>query len=164
MKQNKPLVSDVVSLRALEYSKDGKNVTLSLSTKYSSERFFSVPLTCLAELISDLENLKPQGGAPKAAAPREAAAAKPVETRPADAAAKPAGNEVKVKVPKKWMLASGLPNHPLIVLILDPQTAEQTGYGFGDKAARELAAGLVKYADAISKSFADGAKPKPPAA
>jgi hypothetical protein len=161
MKQHKPLVSDVVSLRALEYSKDGKNVTVSLSTKYSSERFFSVPLTCLAELITDLENLK--GAMPKAAAPQPPVT--PVEARPTSApAANTAGNEVKVKVPKKWMLASGLPNHPLIILVLDPQTSEQTGYGFGDKAARELATGLVKYADLVSKTFPDGAKPKPPAA
>jgi hypothetical protein len=160
MKPSKPLVSDVISMRALEYSADGNNVTISLTTKYSSERFFSVPLSCLSELIADLENLKRRGAAPESASgAQNKASAQPADVR-TDAAAKPAGNQVNIAVPKKWMLASGLPNHPLVILILDAQTKTQAGFGFSDRAAREMAAGLVKYADLISNHSAAGSKLK----
>jgi hypothetical protein len=156
MKPSKPLVSDVVSMRALEYSANGSNVTISLTTKYSSERLFSVPLSCLSELISDLENLKRGGAAPEA---QNDASAQRTDLS-ADTAAKPAGDQVNIRVPKKWMLASGLPNHPLVILILDPKTKAQIGFGFGDRAAREMATGLVKYADLISNHSAAGSKLK----
>lgn len=156
MKPSKPLVSDVVSMRALEYSTNGNNVTISLTTKYSSERLFSVPLSCLSEFISDLENLKRSGAAPET---QGNAVAQRADLR-TDAAVKPAGNQVNITVPKKWMLASGLPNHPLVILILDPQTKTQAGFGFSDRAAREMATGLVKYADLISNHSAAGSKLK----
>lgn len=156
MKPSKPLVSDVVSMRALEYSTNGNNVTISLTTKYSSERLFSVPLSCLSEFISDLENLKRSGAAPEG---QGNAVAQRTALR-TDAAVKPAGNQVNVTVPKKWMLASGLPNHPLVILILDPQTKTQAGFGFSDRAAREMATGLVKYADLISNHSTASSKLK----
>jgi len=161
MKQSKPLVTDVVSMRASEYSADGKNVTIALTTKYSSERLFSVPLTCLQELITDLETLKSsaaQSGAKgekgEKRAGKEPAAQGAIRAVPSGTKS----TDVKVTVPKKWMLASGLPQHPLVILILDPQTDTQAGFGFTDRAAREMATGLVKYADAIAQQ----AKPKGP--
>jgi hypothetical protein len=158
MKQSKPLVTDVVSMRASEYSNDGKNVTISLTTKYSSERLFSVPLACLQEFITDLETLKSSaaqsGAKTEKRAGKEPAAQGVIRATPPGAKS----TDVKVTVPKKWMLASGLPQHPLVILILDPQTDAQAGFGFTDRAAREMATGLVKYADAIAQQ----AKPKGP--
>ena len=49
------------------------------------------------------------------------------------------------------MLRSGLPDHPLVVLVFDPQTEKQSGYGLTAGAAREMAVGLVKYADTVAK-------------
>jgi hypothetical protein len=156
MKQSKPLVTDVVSMRASEYSADGKNVTIALTTKYSSERLFSVPLTCLQELITDLETLKSSAQSSEKGQKRtgkEPAAQGTIAVPPSTKS-----TDVKVTVPTKWMLASGLPQHPLVILILDPQTDTQAGFGFTDRAAREMATGLVKYADAITQQ----AKPKGP--
>jgi hypothetical protein len=159
MKQSKaPLVSDVVAMRATEYSADGRNVVISLTTKYTSERLFSVPVTCLRDFIADLEKLKSPTASSSATADKQSGkSAKPIEV-PGGVAAQPAENQVKVTVPKKWMLASGLPNHPLVILILDPQTKTQAGFGFSDGAAREMAAGLVKYADQIATNLAGKTK------
>jgi hypothetical protein len=53
----KPAIS-VVALRAEGLSLDGKNVVISLTTKYStSERKYSVPVECLQDLIVDLKRL-----------------------------------------------------------------------------------------------------------
>ena len=48
----------VVALRADDYSPDGKNIILSLTTKYSTaERKYSVPIECFYDLITDLQRL-----------------------------------------------------------------------------------------------------------
>ena len=48
----------VVALKAKEFSPDGKNVIISLTTKYSAaERQYSVPLECLYDFVVDLQRL-----------------------------------------------------------------------------------------------------------
>ena len=48
----------VVALRAESRSVDGKNIVISLRTKYSTaERIYSVPADCLEDLIADLRRL-----------------------------------------------------------------------------------------------------------
>jgi hypothetical protein len=155
MKPVKPLVTDVASLRATEYSADGQKVTISLTTKYTSERLYSVPLSCLSEFIADLERLKAsEPTAPAAAARKGTTDAKFAASRgaaPVHAAAGSNPKEIKVNLPKKWMVASALPQRPMVILVFDPQTETQAGFGFGGPAAREMAAGLIKYADQIAQ-------------
>jgi len=155
MKPVKPLVTEVASLRATEYSADGQKVTISLTTKYASERLYSVPLTCLSEFIADLERLKGSDAAlPAASSTRATTDTKPdvpSASAPTQHSASPNPKEIKVNLPKKWMLASGLPRHPMVILVFDPQTETQAGFGFGGPAAREMAAGLIKYADQIAQ-------------
>jgi hypothetical protein len=155
MKPVKPLVTEIASLRATEYSADGLKVTISLTTKYTSERFYSVPLICLSEFIADLERLKSTEAAlPAATHARPSAGAEPVapaSSPPTQRDAGPNPKEIKVTLPKKWMLASALPQRPMVILVFDPQTETQAGFGFGGPAAREMAAGLIKYADQIAQ-------------
>jgi hypothetical protein len=133
---------DVVTLRADKYSPDGKSVFISLQTKHASEMTLSVPVACFHDLIADLRNLQPPGEtAATTTSNHPAVASKPAEHL----------NRINVIVPKKWMLRSGLPNHPLIIMVFDPQTEAQAGYALTVAAAREMAVGLVKYADTVSK-------------
>ena len=49
----------VVAFRAESYSSDGKNLIISLRTKYSAaERKYSVPLECLGDFFVDLQRLQ----------------------------------------------------------------------------------------------------------
>jgi hypothetical protein len=50
---------NVVALRAEEYSdEEKKSVVITLTTKYSgAQRRYSVPLTCLYDLMTDLQRL-----------------------------------------------------------------------------------------------------------
>jgi hypothetical protein len=58
MSQDKTIPVSVIALRADDYSPDGKNVIISLTTKYSTaERKFSVPIECFHDLIVDLQRL-----------------------------------------------------------------------------------------------------------
>jgi hypothetical protein len=58
MNQDKTIPISVIAMRADDYSPDGKNVIISLTTKYSTaERKFSVPVECFHDLILDLRRL-----------------------------------------------------------------------------------------------------------
>jgi hypothetical protein len=58
MSQDKTIPISVSALRADDYSPDGKNVIISLTTSYSNtERKYSVPVECFADLIVDLRRL-----------------------------------------------------------------------------------------------------------
>ena len=58
MSENKTIPISVIALRADDYSLDGKNVIISLTTKYSAaERKYSVPVECFHDLIVDLQRL-----------------------------------------------------------------------------------------------------------
>ena len=58
MIQDKTTPISVAALRADDYSPDGKNVIISLTTTYSTaERKYSVPIECFQDLIVDLHRL-----------------------------------------------------------------------------------------------------------
>ena len=58
MSQDKTIPVSVIAFRAEDYSPDGKNVIISLTTKYSiADRKFSVPIKCFYDLIVDLQRL-----------------------------------------------------------------------------------------------------------
>ena len=153
----------VIDMRAHEYSQDGKNIIISLATKYSAERrSYAVPVECLYDLISDLRTLKQTADGARA----EPAEASPPEAAPSQVSGPTASppqakdlTRLNVIVPKKWMLRSGLPDHPLVVMVFDPMTEKQAGYGLTTTAAREMAVGLVKYADAVAKHETQKQKP-----
>src|SRR5262245_4731956 len=65
---------------------------------------------------------------------------------------------INIRVQKKWMLRTGLPDHPLVCMRLYPQTALQAGFALTEKAAREMAAGLTTQANSLTKGEAN--KPK----
>jgi hypothetical protein len=58
MIQDKTIPVSVIALRADDYSPDGKNVIVSLTTKFSTaERKYSVPVECFHDFIVDLQRL-----------------------------------------------------------------------------------------------------------
>lgn len=142
MNQGKAIPINVAALRAKDYGFDGKNIIISLTPRFSSEQTFSVPVECLYELIADLQKLNSAKRA-SAATPTGEPITKPKPTNDP--------NQVKVAIPKKWLLRSGLPDHPLVIVILDPQTEAQTGYALTASAAQEMAVALTKVADTVAK-------------
>jgi hypothetical protein len=81
---DKTSLISVIAFRADEYSADGKNVIVSLTTKYSAtERKYSVPIDCFRDLIVDLQRLNTAAGASAATSietPIEPAVASTVPT------------------------------------------------------------------------------------
>ena len=58
MTEHKKLPISVTALRANDYSPDGKNIIMSVTTKYSNvDRKYSIPLECFYDFIVDLHRL-----------------------------------------------------------------------------------------------------------
>ena len=124
---------------------------------------YSVPVECLYDLISDLRTLKQPSDEATAEPADETSQQAPAPSQSSgQATSSPEAKDLtrlNVTVPKKWMLRSGLPDHPLVVMVFDPLTEKQSGYGLTAGAAREMAVGLVKYADTVAKHQAKNQKP-----
>jgi hypothetical protein len=76
MSEDKTIPISVIALRADDYSPDGKNVIISLTTKYSTaERKFSVPIECFHDLIVDLQRLNAAASATSIETPVQPAVA-----------------------------------------------------------------------------------------
>jgi hypothetical protein len=147
---------DILDFKAERYSPDGKAIVVSFATKYSAERrSYSLPVESLYGFIADLQKLQ----RPSVTAPATDAPATPSKSK---TAGPPAGGDFKsinVRVPKKWMLRTGLPAHPLVIMVFDPQTELQAGFALTEKAAREMAAGLTKQANSLTNGAANRPKP-----
>ena len=111
----------VTQIKDFAHSADGAQVTFSLITKYSGEIAVTMPASCLDEL-----------GPPKSGL---ATAAKTKGT---------------LHKPKNWMLGAETTKHKIVALIFDPRTSSESGFALSLKAAKDLAAGLVKSADTVS--------------
>ena len=164
MQHSKAPPISVIDIRAHEYTPDGKGIIVSLATKYSAERRdYSVPVECLYNLISDLRTLKQtfDGAMPEPVDEPSQPDQTPSQARGQTTSSPEAKDltRLNVTVPKKWMLRSGLPDHPLVILVFDPVTEKQSGYGLTATAAREMAVGLVKYADTVVKHQTSNQKP-----
>ena len=76
MSQDKTTPISVIALRADDYSPDGKNVIISLTTKYSTaDRKYSVPIECFHDLIVDLQRLNAAASASSIETPVQPAVA-----------------------------------------------------------------------------------------
>src|SRR5262245_11283922 len=114
----------VTQIKDFAVSGDGSEVTFALVTKYAGEIVIKMPASCL-------EALKP-------AADRAARAAKAVNR-----------GKTALHRPKKWLLGGETTKHKIVALIFDPHTEGEAGFALSPKAAKDLAAGLVKRAEYV---------------
>jgi hypothetical protein len=157
MNPSKALPIDAIDLRADDYLPNGK-IIVSLGTEHSPERqTYSLPVTALFGLTADLQRLRSAAPVELPAPPGQPQTAPtcgPTET-PAVARYR---NRINITIPKRWIMRSGLPEHPLVYLLFDPQTERQAGYALAAATAREMAAGFLKYADLLEQHEAGKAK------
>ena len=117
------------SLRVLQGATD-EDVAVVMKPTYTEERRYILPRSCLTDLRADLERLVgapiSQTGGPTAES-----------------------TQIKLKNPKKWMVGSGQPKFPVVILIFDPQSEAQAGYALAADAALKMAAELIKQAEVL---------------
>jgi hypothetical protein len=143
---------DIVDFKAERYSPDGKAIVVSFATAQSAQRrSYTLPVQSLYGFIADLQKMQRPSGTVSASN----TLATPSKTAGPTAEKDP--NRIDIRVPKRWMLRTGPPERPLVIMVFDPQTEIQAGFALTEKAAREMAAGLVKQADSLAKG---GANPR----
>lgn len=106
-------------------SEDATSVTLILDTKWSGDLPLTIPSEALDNLVAILN---------------EAQAAVQAKRSP---------GQVTARMPKKWMVTADVQKHGVVLLVFDPQMPSQAGYVLTSDAAKELATGLAKKAEAI---------------
>jgi hypothetical protein len=142
---------NVVSLKAER--QPGGGVVLTISTRYGGDTTYVIAADTLQPLISELltaNGVGPSVADSAAATNSKKFAKKSDGSNSGSARAGDARVQIPVRAPKRWVLGNGLPNHPVVVFVVDPETEQQAGYAFDSKAAREMATGLLKNADAIA--------------
>jgi hypothetical protein len=130
---------DVSGIKDFAISADGTQATFALITKYSGDLGVKLPTASLKAL-----QLSPEPGSSKSATAGQNGAGAEL----APPAKNP--NDVTVAIPKKWLTAADN-KRGLVVVILDHMGQTQQGFALSPAAAKDLAAALVKQADAIAK-------------
>jgi hypothetical protein len=123
----KPRPYTVTEIKDFALSADGTQATFTLVAKYAGEMAVTMPVSCLDALKL------PQNPAPAGVKGKSG------ETR-----------KGTLHRPKKWLLGGETTEHKIVALIFDPQSDRETGFAFSPKSAKDLAAGLVRSADAVS--------------
>lgn len=114
-------------VKSCAISDDRKEVHLTLSTKYIGERDYSIPVDKLDGWIAALNSAKSLLNGSDKLDP----------------------NQVRFDMPKNCTVAADLHTHHLVLLILDHKLQTQKGYALTPEAAKMMAAGLAKNAEAV---------------
>lgn len=133
----------VKSVKSHAIAADGKKVTLTFAGQYFPEIALAMPPELIDGLMAALGEVK------VALRPQSATNAGPAIPSAPSAKTEPQQNQVSVRRPKSWMVAADTKINNLVVLIFDFKTAVQSGFALDPKGAKELAAALVKNADAV---------------
>jgi hypothetical protein len=144
----------ILAVKAHTVSDDGADVKVTLATKHVGDMTLSMPADCLSELISALSQAKaaiPSKQLKTATPAKQTIPAAPSPQTKTAIASKGGKdlNQVTITVPKKFMVGADLRVHDVVLLIFDQQTESQTGYALNADAAKQMAVGLVKNADAV---------------
>jgi hypothetical protein len=127
-------------------SDDGANVIVSFSTRYVGDFELTMPKECVDQLISSLNEARGAGPATSSkSAPMSDTVAVLSDLADMDA------SSVKVRVPKKWLVAADhTVRFGVVLLVFDHKADTQIGFALDPISAKKISAGLNKEADAVS--------------
>jgi hypothetical protein len=125
---------DVTDIKDCSVSEGGKLATLTLVTRYVGDMGITLPVECLKELALRFA----------ATVPAQEKTSSTETASPPTATA----NQITVSVASNWLTAADK-SRGMIVVVVNPNTPKHMGFAIKHEAAKELAAALVKQADAI---------------
>jgi hypothetical protein len=130
-----------------ELSNDGSQLSVTFATKYVGDIVLTIPVSCVGDLIVVLD--QQLGGAQQEATPSPIAVAQKAGPSPARVADDAESSAPRVSVPKNWAVAKDVKvPGGMVLLAFEPRTQIQTTYALHVGAAKELAAALIRQADA----------------
>ena len=162
-------VSEVKSSRL---SDDNKEVIVASTGKYTGDLELRFARECLDQLIQLLEQAREAfepSTKPAPVAGVSAPAASLAETLVAQPKADPIPapktnpHGVRFEIPKNFTVTADTSGRGLVLMIVNHRLENQSGYAFSPDAARQIAGGLIKSADAVPATKGPAASPEVPA-
>ena len=135
----------IAEVKSSRLSDDKKEVIVGGSGKYIGDVELRFARECLDDLMEALVQAK--GALEPSVAVASGAAAVPVTKRNGDASPNP--HEIEFEIPKNFTVTADTSGRGLVLLILNHRLENQEGYALSPDAARQVAGGLTKSADAL---------------
>lgn len=137
----------IAEVKSSRISDDKKEVIVGGSGKYIGDVELRFARECLDDLIEALVREKGALEPSVNPGPASSAAAVPAPKRKSD----PDGNphEIRFEIPKNFTVTADTSGRGLVLLILNHRLENQEGYALSPDAARQVAGGLTKSADAL---------------
>jgi hypothetical protein len=146
----------ISEIKSSRLSDDKKEIIVDSTGKYTGDLELRFARECLDQLMQVLmqarEALEPSAKPASSAPVSNPAAAEPV------VAPKANPDEVRFEIPKNFTVTADTSGRGLVLMIVNHRLENQNGYAFSPDAAKQVAGGLIKSADA-----ALALKPAPPA-
>lgn len=108
-------------------SDDGSQATVTFTTKYVGDLDVTMPVSCVDELIAVLQRTKSS-----------------IEMK-----APNSPKQLKVTVPKTWLVTADAKQHGVVILAFDHQAETRVGFALMPDAAKKMGASLSQNADAM---------------
>ena len=138
----------ITEVKSSSLSDDQKEILLAITSKYTGDLELRFARGCLDDAIDALNRARDllQPKASPAVQPSVAAAGVPKES-----GGQSGGNpdEVRFEMPKNFTITADTSGRGLVLFIFNHRLAGQTGYALSPDAAKQMAGGLTKSADAL---------------
>jgi len=145
----------IAEVKSSRLSEDRKEVIVGGSGKYIGDIELRFARECLDELIDALVRAKGSLGPSANSAPVTNGAAALAPRRNAGAGVNP--DKIRIEIPKNFTVTADTSGRGLVLLILNHRLENQEGFALSPDAAKQVAGGLTKSADAVL-----ALKPTPP--
>ena len=136
----------IAEVKSSSLSDDKKEVIVGGSGKYIGDVELRFARECLDDLIEALVRAKGGLGPSANSAVVPSATAAPAPERNG-AGANP--DQIRFEIPKNFTVAADTSGRGLVLLILNHRLQNQEGYALSPDAAKQVAGGLTKSADAV---------------
>jgi len=144
-------------VKSSHLSDDKKEIVVAAMGKYIGEIELRFACECVDELVKALAAAKSvlEPASPVAATP---AGGDNFPGRPPAASASRNPNEVTFEIPRNFSIAADPNGRGLVLFIVNHKLERQAGYALTPDAAKQVAGGLVKSADALLSAKAPATK------
>jgi hypothetical protein len=140
----------IAEVKSSSLSEDKKEVIVGGYGKYVGDVELRFARECLDHLIDALTRAKTTLDPAVNSGPAANITGAPTSKRNGNAAGKP--DEIRFEVPKNFTVTADTSGRRLVLLILNHRLEGQEGYALSPDAAKQVAAGLIKSADALLAS------------
>ena len=137
----------IAEVKSSSLSDDKREVIIGGSGKYIGDVELRFARECLDDLIEALVRAKGGLGPSANSALGSNGTGAPTPKRNGGASANP--DKVRIEIPKNFTVTADTTGRGLVLLILNHRLENQEGYALSPDAAKQVAGGLMKSADAV---------------